>query len=87
MKTQETVKDYLAKISSIICGTMEFIRLYRDKIITSRLVEASSKYTPQILSNTAKNLRMAYPVNWTETLRDKYNGVSKKGKIKPIYNV
>ena len=27
------------------------------------------------------------PINWTETLRDKYNEMSKKGRIKPIYNV
>ena len=30
---------------------------------------------------------MTYPINWTETLRDKYNEMSKKGRIKPIYNV
>ena len=71
----------------IIAGTMEFLRLYDNQVLTSRLVEALSKYTPQLLTNTAKNLRMAYPVNWTETLRDKYNEVSKKGRLKPIYTV
>lgn len=73
--------------ADIIAGTMEFLRLYDNQVLTSRLVEALSKYTPQLLTNTAKNLRMAYPVNWTETLRDKYNEVSKKGRLKPIYTV
>ena len=72
--------------ADIIAGTMEFLRLYDNRVLTSRLVEALSKYTPQILSNTAKNLKMTYPINWTETLRDKYNEISKKGKLKPIYN-
>ena len=72
--------------AEIIAGTMEFLRLYQDKILISRLVEALSKYTPQLLTNTAKNLKMTYPINWTETLRDKYNGMSKKGRINPIYN-
>lgn len=71
----------------IIAGTMEFLRLYHDEILVSRLVEALSKYTPQILTNTAKNLKMTYPINWTETLRDKYNEMSKKGRIKPKYTV
>lgn len=73
--------------AEIIAGTMEFLRLYDNQILTSRLVEALSKYTPQLLTNTAKNLKMTYPINWTETLRDKYNEMSKKGRIKPIYNV
>ena len=72
--------------ADIIAGTMEFLRLYDNRVLTSRLVEALSKYTPQILTNTAKNLKMTYPINWTETLRDKYNEISKKGKLKPIYN-
>lgn len=71
----------------IIAGTTEFLKLYGDNIVISRLVEALAKYTPQILTNTAKNLKMSYPVNWTETLRDKYNEMSRRGKIKPIYNV
>lgn len=71
----------------IIAGTMEFLRLYDNQVLTSRLVEALSKYTPQLLTNTAKNLKMTYPVNWTETLRDKYNEMSKKSRIKPMYNV
>lgn len=29
---------------------------------------AFAKYTPQTLTNTAKNLKMSYPINWTETL-------------------
>lgn len=73
--------------AEIIAGTMEFLRLYDNQVLTSRLVEALSKYTPQLLINTAKNLKMTYPINWTETLRDKYNEMSKKGRIKPIYNV
>ena len=73
--------------ADIIAGTMEFLRLYDNRVLTSRLVEALSKYTPQLLTNTAKNLKMTYPINWTETLRDKYNEMSKKGRIKPIYNV
>lgn len=73
--------------AEIIAGTMEFLRLYDNQVLTSRLVEALSKYTPQLLTNTAKNLKMTYPINWTETLRDKYNEMSKKGRIKPIYNV
>ena len=73
--------------ADIIAGTMEFLRLYDNQVLTSRLVEALSKYTPQLLTNTAKNLKMTYPINWTETLRDKYNEMSKKGRIKPIYNV
>lgn len=73
--------------ADIIAGTMEFLRLYDNQILTSRLVQALSKYTPQLLTNTAKNLRMAYPVNWTETLRDKYNEVSRKGRLKPVYTV
>ena len=72
--------------ADIIAGTMEFLRLYDNRVLTSRLVEALSKYTPQLLTNTAKNLKMTYPINWTETLRDKYNEMSKKGKLKPIYN-
>ena len=72
--------------ADIIAGTMEFLRLYDNQVLTSRLVEALSKYTPQLLTNTAKNLKMTYPINWTETLRDKYNEISKKGKLKPIYN-
>ena len=72
--------------ADIIAGTMEFLRLYDNQVLTSRLVEALSKYTPQLLTNTAKNLKMTYPINWTETLRDKYNEMSKKGKLKPIYN-
>ena len=71
----------------IIAGTMEFLKLYGDNIVTARLVEALAKYTPQILINTAKNLKMSYPINWTETLRDKYNEISRRGKIKPIYSV
>lgn len=73
--------------ADIIAGTMEFLRLYDNQVLTSRLVQALSKYTPQLLINTAKNLRMAYPVNWTETLRDKYNEVSRKGRLKPVYTV
>lgn len=73
--------------ADIIAGTMEFLRLYDNQVLTSRLVQALSKYTPQLLTNTAKNLRMAYPVNWTETLRDKYNEVSRKGRLKPVYAV
>lgn len=71
----------------IIAGTMEFLKLYGDNVVTARLVEALAKYTPQILINTAKNLKMSYPINWTETLRDKYNEISRRGKIKPIYSV
>lgn len=71
--------------ADIIAGTMEFLRLYDNQVLTSRLVEALSKFTPQILTNTAKNLKMTYPINWTETLRDKYNGMSKKGRLKPKY--
>ena len=70
----------------IIAGTTEFLKLYGNNIVTSRLVNALAKYTPQMLINTAKNLKMSYPINWTETLRDKYNEVSRRGKIKPIYN-
>lgn len=85
------VEAYKGRESSIpaeiIAGTMEFLRLYDNQVLTSRLVEALSKYTPQLLTNTAKNLKMTYPINWTETLRDKYNEMSKKGRIKPIYNV
>lgn len=73
--------------ADMIAGTMEFLHLYQEKILVSRLVEALSKYTPQLITNTAKNLKMTYPINWTETLRDKYNGISKRGKIKPIYNI
>lgn len=73
--------------ADIIAGTMEFLRLYDNQVLTSRLVEALSKYTPQLLTNTAKNLRMAYPVNWTETLRDKYNEVSRKNRLKPNYTI
>lgn len=73
--------------ADIIAGTMEFLRLYDSQVLVSRFVEALSKYTPQALSNTAKNLKMSFPINWTETLRDKYNAISKKGRIKPIYNV
>jgi hypothetical protein len=71
----------------IIAGTTEFLKLYGNNIVTSRLVNALAKYTPQTLTNTAKNLKMSYPINWTETLRDKYNEMSKRGKIKPIYSV
>lgn len=71
----------------IIAGTTEFLKLYGNNIVTSRLVNALAKYTPQMLTNTAKNLKMSYPINWTETLRDKYNEVSKRGKIKPIYGI
>lgn len=71
----------------IIAGTTEFLKLYGNNIVTSRFVNALAKYTPQMLTNTAKNLKMSYPINWTETLRDKYNEVSKRGKIKPIYNI
>lgn len=73
--------------ADIIAGTMEFLKLYDGQILVSRLVEALSKFTPQVLTNTAKNLKMSFPINWTETLRDKYNSMSKKGRIKPIYNV
>lgn len=73
--------------ADIIAGTMEFLKLYDGQILVSRFVEALSKFTPQVLSNTAKNLKMSFPINWTETLRDKYNSMSKKGRIKPIYNV
>ncbi len=71
----------------IIAGTTEFLKLYRNNIVTSRLVNALAKYTPQMLTNTAKNLKMSYPINWTETLRDKYNEMSRRGKIKPIYSI
>ena len=71
--------------AEIIAGTMEFLRIYKNDILISRLTEALSKFTPQILTNTAKNLKMTYPINWTETIRDKYNGMSKKGKLKPKY--
>lgn len=85
------VDAYLGRESSlqgeIIAGTMEFLKLYGDNIVTARLVEALAKYTPQTLINTAKNLKMSYPINWTETLRDKYNEMSRRGKIKPIYSV
>lgn len=70
----------------IIAGTTEFLKLYGNNIVMSRLVDALAKYTPQTLTNTAKNLKMSYPINWTETLRDKYNEVSRRGKIKPIYS-
>lgn len=84
----DTYKGRETSISGeIIAGTMEFLRLYHDEVLVSRLVEALSKYTPQILTNTAKNLKMTYPINWTETLRDKYNEMSKKGRIKPKYTV
>ena len=85
------VEAYSGRESSlqgeIIAGTMEFLKLYGNNIVTSRLVNALAKYTPQTLTNTAKNLKMSYPINWTETLRDKYNEMSKRGKIKPIYSV
>lgn len=73
--------------AEIIAGTMEFLQLYGDTVLVARLVEALSKYNPQLLINTAKNLKMRYPINWTETLRDKYNEMSKKGKIKPKYSI
>lgn len=69
----------------IVSGTMEFIRMYRDEIVLDKLTEVLSEYTPQTLSNTAKNLRMSYPINWTETLRDKYNRKIRRNKIKPKY--
>lgn len=71
--------------ADIIAGTMEFLRLYKNDILISRLTEALSKFTPHVLTNTAKNLKMTYPINWTETIRDKYNGMSRKGKLKPKY--
>lgn len=69
----------------IVTGTMEFIRMYKDEIVLDKLTEALSECTPQVISNTAKNLRMSYPINWTETLRDKYNRKIRRNKIKPKY--
>lgn len=69
----------------IVAGTMEFIRMYKDEIVLDKLTEALSECTPQVISNTAKNLRMSYPINWTETLRDKYNRKIRRNKIKPKY--
>lgn len=85
------VEAYSTRESSLpadlIGGTMEFLRQYEDSVEISRLVEALSKTTPQALTITAKNLKLSYPVNWTETLRNNYNNISRKGKIKFKDNV
>lgn len=73
--------------ADIIGGTMEFLRQYKKNVEIARLVEALSKTTPRDLTVTAKNLKMSYPVNWTETLRNNYNNVSRRGKIKFKDNV
>lgn len=79
----EAYKDRDVSINGdIIAGVMEFLRLYGSEIDIARLIRTLSTYTQQGLLNTARNFNTPFPINWTETIRNKYNDLSKRGKIK-----
>lgn len=81
-------KDRIRCLSGeMIAGVTEFIRLYHNNIVYDKLMEALSITSPDILRSNARNLKMSYPVNWTETLRDQYNKKSGRKKLKYISEV
>lgn len=63
----------------MIIGLAEFMRVYGDKVSQERMVKSLAKTDQKGIINTVKNLKMGYPMNWCECIRNIYNqGYRKK---------
>lgn len=70
----------------MVIGLAEFMRIYGDKINQDRMIKSLARTDQKNILETVKNLKMAYPMNWCECIRNMYNQGQRKKLVYIVDN-
>ena len=62
----------------MVIGLAEFMRVYGSQVSHDRMIKSLARTDQKNIIETAKKLKMSYPLNWCECIRNIYNFRQKK---------